>query len=87
MHSPAYLESLPGTSLAWYTHTGAGELLAVYDHNNTQVRASMHDTQHSGRVMAHRYARRPEMCYHYDDTRRVVEQLSPTRLSYRYLYG
>ncbi|EEV8632684.1 RHS repeat protein, partial [Escherichia coli] len=34
----------------------------------------------------HRYAGRPEMRYRYDDTGRVVEQLNPAGLSYRYLY-
>ncbi|HBB1605081.1 TPA: RHS repeat protein, partial [Escherichia coli] len=40
----------------------------------------------SERVVAHRYAGRPEMRYRYDDTGRVVEQLNPAGLSYRYLY-
>ncbi|WP_250204133.1 DUF6531 domain-containing protein, partial [Escherichia coli] len=39
MHDPAYPESLPGAPLARYTYTEAGELLAVYDRSNTQVRA------------------------------------------------
>ncbi|EFN4754299.1 RHS repeat protein, partial [Escherichia coli] len=34
----------------------------------------------------HRYAGRPEMRYRYDDTGRVVEQLNPAGLSYRYQY-
>ncbi|EES1433047.1 TPA: hypothetical protein O9W54_004623, partial [Escherichia coli] len=38
------------------------------------------------RMVAHRYAGRPEMRYRYDDTGRVVEQLNPAGLSYRYLY-
>ncbi|HAW2907680.1 TPA: RHS repeat protein, partial [Escherichia coli] len=64
----------------------AGELLAVYDRSNTQVRAFTYDAQHPGRMVAHRYAGRPEMRYRYDDTGRVVEQLNPAGLSYRYQY-
>ncbi|HAJ6645095.1 TPA: RHS repeat protein, partial [Escherichia coli] len=67
-------------------YTEAGELLAVYDRSNTQVRAFTYDAQHPGRMVAHRYAGRPEMRYRYDDTGRVVEQLNPAGLSYRYLY-
>ncbi|HIB5883549.1 TPA: DUF6531 domain-containing protein, partial [Escherichia coli] len=86
MHDPAYPESLPGAPLARYTYTEAGELLAVYDRSNTQVRAFTYDAQHPGWMVAHRYAGRPEMRYRYDDTGRVVEQLNPAGLSYRYLY-
>ncbi|EPD1465986.1 TPA: RHS repeat protein, partial [Escherichia coli] len=68
------------------TYTEAGELLAVYDRSNTQVRAFTYDAQHPGRMVAHRYAGRPEMRYRYDDAGRVVEQLNPAGLSYRYLY-
>ncbi len=66
--------------------TEAGELLAVYDRSNTQVRAFTYDAQHPGRMVAHRYAGRPEMSYRYDDTGRVVEQLNQAGLSYRYQY-
>ncbi|EFE7960524.1 type IV secretion protein Rhs, partial [Escherichia coli] len=86
MHDPAYPESLPGAPLARYTYTEAGELLAVYDRSNTQVRAFTYDPQHPGRMVAHRYAGRPEMRYRYDDAGRVVEQLNPAGLSYRYQY-
>ncbi|SJA08578.1 rhs core protein with extension [Shigella sonnei] len=86
MHDPAYPESLPAVPLVRYTYTEAGELLAVYDRSNTQVRAFTYDAQHPGRMVAHRYAGRPEMRYRYDDTGRVVEQLNPAGLSYRYLY-
>ncbi|WP_097433174.1 RHS repeat-associated core domain-containing protein [Escherichia coli] len=86
MHDPAYPENLPGAPLARYTYTEAGELLAVYDRSNTQVRAFTYDAQHPGRMVAHRYAGRPEMRYRYDDTGRVVEQLNPAGLSYRYQY-
>ncbi|EEV8840486.1 RHS repeat protein [Escherichia coli] len=86
MHDPAYPESLPGAPLARYTYTEAGELLAVYDRSNTQVRAFTYDAQHPGRMVAYRYAGRPEMRYRYDDTGRVVEQLNPAGLSYRYQY-
>ncbi|WP_029786580.1 DUF6531 domain-containing protein, partial [Escherichia coli] len=86
MHDPAYPESLPGAPLARYTYTEAGELLAVYDRSNTQVRAFTYDAQHPGRMVGHRYAGRPEMRYRYDDAGRVVEQLNPAGLSYRYQY-
>ncbi|WGJ38683.1 rhs element protein RhsD [Escherichia coli] len=85
-HDPAYPESLPGAPLARYTYTEAGELRAVYDRSNTQVRAFTYDAQHPGRMVAHHYAGRPEMRYRYDDTGRVVEQLNPAGLSYRYQY-
>lgn len=48
MHDPAYPESLPAAPLVRYTYTEAGELLAVYDRSNTQVRAMPYDAQHSG---------------------------------------
>ncbi|WP_396017041.1 RHS element core protein, partial [Escherichia coli] len=86
MHDPAYPENLPGAPLARYTYTEAGELLAVYDRSNTQVRAFTYDAQHPGRMVAHRYAGRPEMRYRYDDAGRGVEQLNPAGLSYRYQY-
>ncbi|EFM6338918.1 TPA: RHS repeat protein [Escherichia coli] len=86
MHDPAYPESLPAAPLVRYTYTEAGELLAVYDRSNTQVRAFTYDAQHPGRMVAHRYAGRPEMRYRYDDAGRVVEQLNPAGLSYRYQY-
>ncbi|EPI0017191.1 type IV secretion protein Rhs [Escherichia coli] len=54
--------------------------------SNTQVRAFTYDAQHPGRMVAHRYAGRPEMRYRYDDAGRVVEQLNPAGLSYRYQY-
>ncbi|MCV8422900.1 hypothetical protein OIM88_24185, partial [Escherichia coli] len=46
MHDPAYPESLPAAPLVRYTYTEAGELLAVYDRSNTQVRAFTYDAQH-----------------------------------------
>ncbi|KJW58131.1 rhsA, partial [Escherichia coli] len=85
-HDRAYPESLPGAPLARYTYTEAGELLAVYDRSGTQVRAFTYDPQHPGRMVAHRYAGRPDMRYRYDDTGRVVELLNPAGLSYRYQY-
>ncbi len=67
-HDPAYPESLPAAPLVRYTYTAGGELPAVYDRSNTQVRAFTYDAQHPGRMVAHRYAGRPEMRYRYDDT-------------------
>ncbi|EKG6072859.1 RHS repeat protein, partial [Escherichia coli] len=78
--------SLPAAPLVRYTYTEAGELLAVYDRSNTQVRAFTYDAQHPGRMVGHRYAGRPEMRYRYDDAGRVVEQLNPAGLSYHYQY-
>ncbi|MCZ8774831.1 RHS element core protein [Escherichia albertii] len=83
---PAYPESLPGAPLARYTWTPRGELAGVYDRSGTQVRAFTYDPQHPGRMVAHRYAGRPEMRYRYDDAGRVTEQLNPAGLSYRYQY-
>ncbi len=85
-HDPAYPENLPGAPLARYTWTPHGELAGVYDRSNTQVRAFAYDPQHPGRMVAHRYAGRPEMRYRYDDAGRVTEQLNPAGLSYRYQY-
>ncbi|STP45938.1 YD repeat-containing protein [Escherichia coli] len=39
-----------------------------------------------GRMVAHRYAGRPEMRYRYDDIGRVTEQRNPAGLSYTYQY-
>nr|WP_277611820.1 RHS repeat domain-containing protein [Escherichia coli] len=58
--------------------------MAVYDRSNTQVRAFTYDAQHPGRMVAHRYAGRPEMRYRYDDAGRVVEQLNPAGRVRRY---
>ncbi|VED20386.1 RhsD protein [Escherichia coli] len=74
MHDPAYPESLPAAPLVRYTYTEAGELLAVYDRSNTQVRAFTYDAQHPGRMVAHRYAGRPEMRYRHDEYGRLTEK-------------
>ncbi|MBW9799527.1 RHS repeat protein, partial [Escherichia coli] len=85
-HDPEYPENLPAAPLVRYGWTPRGELAAVYDRSNTQVRSFTYDDKYRGRMVAHRYAGRPEMRYRYDDTGRVVEQLNPAGLSYRYLY-
>ncbi|MCB2256855.1 RHS element core protein [Escherichia albertii] len=85
-HDPEYPENLPGAPLASYTWTPRGELAAVYDRSGTQMRHFTYDDKCRGRMVAHRYAGRPEMRYGYDDTGRVTEQFNPAGLSYTYQY-
>ncbi|QST48374.1 RHS repeat protein [Escherichia albertii] len=85
-HDPEYPENLPGAPLASYTWTPRGELAAVYDRSSTQMRHFTYDDKCRGRMVAHRYAGRPEMRYGYDDTGRVTEQFNPAGLSYTYQY-
>ncbi|HFS4642529.1 TPA: RHS repeat-associated core domain-containing protein [Escherichia coli] len=86
MHDPEYPENLPAAPLVCYDWTPRGELAAVYDRSGTQMRHFTYDDKYRGRMVGHRYAGRPEMRYRYDDAGRVVEQLNPAGLSYRYLY-
>ncbi|EIQ31616.1 RHS Repeat family protein [Shigella boydii 965-58] len=86
MHDPEYPENLPAAPLVCYDWTPRGELAAVYDRSGTQMRHFTYDDKYRGRMVGHRYAGRPEMRYRYDDTGRVVEQLNPAGLSYRYQY-
>ncbi|WP_059216151.1 RHS element core protein, partial [Escherichia albertii] len=86
-HDPAYTDELPTAPLARYTYTARGELLAVYDRSGTQVRGFTYDAEHTGRMVAHHYAGRPESRYRYDDTGRVTEQVNPEGLDYRFEYG
>ncbi|WP_010338582.1 DUF6531 domain-containing protein, partial [Escherichia albertii] len=86
-HDPAYPDELPTAPLARYTYTARGELLAVYDRSGTQVRGFTYDAEHTGRMVAHHYAGRPESRYRYDDTGRVTEQVNPEGLDYRFEYG
>ncbi len=51
MHDPAYPESLPAAPLVRYTYTEAGELLAVYDRSNTQVRAFTYDAGNDSNLL------------------------------------
>ncbi|MCV5348032.1 RHS repeat protein, partial [Escherichia coli] len=85
-HDPAYPDEQPTAPLARYTYTAGGELRAVYDRSGTQMRHFTYDDKYRGRMVGHRYAGRPEMRYRYDDAGRVVEQLNPAGLSYRYQY-
>ncbi|EFG1229572.1 RHS element core protein [Escherichia albertii] len=85
-HDPEYPENLPGAPLASYTWTPRGELAAVYDRSGTQMRHFTYDDKCRGRMVAHRYAGRPEMRYGYDDIGRVTEQFNPAGLSYTYQY-
>ncbi|GAB0595988.1 hypothetical protein DZ11F43_45250 [Escherichia coli] len=75
-----------GPALVCYDWTPRGELAAVYDRSGTQMRHFTYDDKYRGRMVGHRYAGRPEMRYRYDDAGRVVEQLNPAGLSYRYQY-
>ncbi len=86
-HDPAYPDELPAVPLARYTYTARGEVLAVYDRSGTQVRGFTYDAEHTGRMVAHHYAGRPESRYRYDDTGRVTEQVNPEGLDYRFEYG
>ncbi|WP_149015564.1 RHS repeat domain-containing protein, partial [Escherichia coli] len=69
-----------------YGWTPRGELAAVYDRSNTQVRSFTYDDKYRGRMVAHRHTGRPEICYRYDSDGRVTEQLNPAGLSYTYQY-
>ncbi|EGZ3996689.1 RHS repeat protein, partial [Salmonella enterica subsp. enterica serovar Wichita] len=85
-HDPAYPDNLPVLPLARYTYTPRGELSAVYDRSDTQVRSFTYDDEHPGRMTAHRYAGRPQTTYRYDASGRVTEQHNPAGLSYTYGY-
>ncbi|EFD1188443.1 RHS repeat protein, partial [Escherichia coli] len=69
-----------------YGWTPRGELAAVYDRSNTQVRSFTYDDKYRGRMVAHRHTSRPEIRYRYDSDGRVTEQLNPAGLSYTYQY-
>ncbi|ELO2525352.1 RHS repeat protein, partial [Escherichia coli] len=69
-----------------YGWTPRGELAAVYDRSNTQVRSFTYDDKYRGRMVAHRHTGRPEIRYRYDSDGRVTEQLNPAGLSYTYQY-
>lgn len=86
MHDPEYPDDLPVAPLVRYDWTPRGELAAVYDRSGSLVRAFTYDDRHRGRMVAHRYAGRPEIRYRYDSDGRVTEQLNPAGLSYTYLY-
>ncbi|EJV7387769.1 RHS repeat protein [Escherichia coli] len=85
-HDPEYPENLPAAPLVRYGWTLRGELAAVYDRSNTQVRSFTYDDKYRGRMVAHRHTGRPEICYRYDSDGRVTEQLNPAGLSYTYQY-
>ncbi len=65
-HDPEYPENLPAAPLVRYGWTPRGELAAVYDRSNTQVRSFTYDDKYRGRMVAHRHTGRPEICYRYD---------------------
>ncbi|EFN9786506.1 RHS repeat protein [Escherichia coli] len=85
-HDPEYPENLPAAPLVRYGWTPRGELAAVYDRRNTQVRSFTYDDKYRGRMVAHRHTGRPEIRYRYDSDGRVTEQLNPAGLSYTYQY-
>ncbi|MCK8154636.1 type IV secretion protein Rhs, partial [Citrobacter amalonaticus] len=77
---------LPAAPLARYDYSPRGELATVYDRSGTAVRHFTYDPPHPGRMVAHRYAGRPEIRYRYDIAGRVTEQRNPEGLSYTYSY-
>ncbi|HDK0452693.1 TPA: DUF4329 domain-containing protein [Escherichia coli] len=85
-HDPEYPENLPAAPLVRYGWTPRGELAAVYDRSNTQVRSFTYDDKYRGRMVAHRHTGRPEIRYRYDSDGRVTEQLNLAGLSYTYQY-
>ncbi len=85
-HDPEYPDNLPAAPLVRYGWTPRGELAAVYDRSNTQVRSFTYDDKYRGRMVAHRHTGRPEIRYRYDRDGRVTEQLNPAGLSYTYQY-
>ncbi len=85
-HDPAYPDNLPAAPLARYDYSPHGELATVYDRSGTAVRHFTYDPPHPGRMVAHRYAGRPEIHYRYDTVGRVTEQRNPEGLSYTYAY-
>ncbi|HCB1862307.1 TPA: RHS repeat protein, partial [Citrobacter amalonaticus] len=85
-HDPEYPDTLPAAPLARYDYSPRGELATVYDRSGTAVRHFTYDPPHPGRMVAHRYAGRPEIRYRYDIAGRVTEQRNPEGLSYTYSY-
>ena len=83
---PLYPDNLPAEPLVRYHYSPRGELAGVDDRSGTAVRGFTYDARHSGRMVAHRYAGRPEMRYVYDADGRVTEQRNPAGLSYTYRY-
>ncbi len=74
---PGIPENLPAAPLVRYGWTPRGELAAVYDRSNTQVRSFTYDDKYQGRMVAHRHTGRPEIrVYRYDSDGRVTEQLN-----------
>ena len=86
-HDPLFPDNLPTAPLVRYAYSPRGELLAVYDRSDTQVRHFAYDPKHTGRMVAHRYAGRPQTSYAYDTDDRVIAQHHPEGLSYTYAYG
>jgi len=84
---PEFPDALPAAPLARYMYSPAGELAAVYDRGDVQVRRFAYDPAIPGRMVAHGHAGRPETTYRYDATGRVTEQHNPAGLSYRYDYA
>ncbi|EOJ6495617.1 RHS repeat-associated core domain-containing protein, partial [Escherichia coli] len=62
----------PAAPLVRYGWTPRGELAAVYDRSNTQVRSFTYDDKYRGRMVAHRHTGRPEIRYRYDSDGRVT---------------
>lgn len=85
-HDPEYPDNLPAAPLARYEYSPRGELAVVYDRSGTAARGFTYDPPHPGRMVAHRYAGRPEAGYRYDAAGRVEQQRNPAELRYTYTY-
>ncbi|MFG0519044.1 RHS element core protein [Kluyvera intermedia] len=86
-HDPLFPDNLPTAPLVRYAYSPRGELLAVYDRSDAQVRHFTYDPKHTGRMVAHQFAGRPPVSYEYDTDDRVIAQHHPDGLSYTYAYG
>ncbi len=76
----------PDTPLATYQYTTRGELAAVYGRDGKLRRRFEYHSTLVGRMTAHSYAGRPTSRYEYDAEGRVVEQINPQGLNYRFEY-
>lgn len=84
-HDPVYGPFMEGP-LASYAYTAKGELATVYDRTGQPVRHFRYHPHLTGRMVAHRFAGRPESSYQYDVQGRVVAQANPDGLNYRFDY-
>ncbi|MFD1802272.1 RHS repeat-associated core domain-containing protein [Mixta tenebrionis] len=83
-HDPLY--GPREAALARYDYNERGELAVVYDRSGRPVRHFRYHPRLTGRMVAHRFAGRPESSYQYDAQGRVTVQHNPEGLSYRFEY-